>query len=103
MLLCDGCDRGCHTGCAHSRRLPDSPTWFCSGCSDKSGAGTKPAAAGAARAPAAQQQQQQQHGGRLQKQAASAVVVADALSDSDDDADIFAPPKVVATAQVGRG
>ena len=99
MLLCDGCDRGCHTSCARLRRLPDSPTWFCSGCADKSGAGIKTEAAVASATPAAQQQQQ--GGGRLQKHAAAPVAVAEVLSDSDDDADIFAPPKVVPTAQVG--
>jgi hypothetical protein len=105
MLLCDGCDgcdRGCHTGCARLRRLPDSPTWFCSGCADKSGAGIKTEVAVASATPAAQQQQQQ-CSGRLQKHAAAPVVVAEVLSDSDDDADIFAPPKVVPTAQVGSG
>lgn len=108
MLLCDGCDRGCHTACTSLRRLPDSPTWYCSGCADKSGTGKKAGAATAATpvlAAQQQQQQPQQGSGRLQKQAAAPVVAAAAavevLSDSDDDADIFAPPKVVVTAQVG--
>ena len=34
LMICDGCDRGCHTFCADPKldRLPPG-TWFCSNCS----------------------------------------------------------------------
>ncbi|EFN55772.1 hypothetical protein CHLNCDRAFT_51983 [Chlorella variabilis] len=79
MMLCDGCDRGCHTLCAGLRRLPCSTTWLCSGCS---------AAQNSKTGGAAKQQQQQQHG-RLHKRTAAA-----GLSDSEDDAGLLSAPRV---------
>lgn len=31
MLLCDGCDAGCHLKCAGLRRVPKGD-WFCGAC-----------------------------------------------------------------------
>ncbi|PSC70731.1 strawberry notch [Micractinium conductrix] len=74
MMLCDGCDRGCHAGCARLAALPATTTWHCSGC-----------AAGKAHAG-------QQH-------AAAAAAVDLTLDDSDSDED--APLGAVLTAAAG--
>lgn len=69
LLLCDACDRTCHTGCAGLRGVP-SGGWRCTGC--------KPAQRGA--------------GGRLRKPAAAAEDESSEEDTSDDD--FRAAPKV---------
>jgi hypothetical protein len=76
MLLCDGCDRGCHTLCARLDGIPAATTWFCLGCD-----ATRCVKSGAA----AKQLQQSQACGRLQKKGLAAAEVV--VLDSDDDSD----------------
>lgn len=92
MLLCDGCDRGCHTGCARLHRLPSSPTWFCCLCSASAATKNESGAAAAAAAPATQLPPQR--GGRLKQEGESsgAADAAVMLVNSEDDSDLFAPP-----------
>lgn len=63
MLLCDGCDRGCHLLCAQLKSMPRAPTWHCTDCNRR-----------------AQQQEQQPGRQRLTKRAAAGA----AASPSDD-------------------
>lgn len=65
MLLCDGCDRGCHLPCAQLKSMLCAPTWHCADCDRRA------------------QQQQQQPGNQRLKKRVSPVALVTSSDDSD--------------------
>lgn len=92
MLLCDGCDRGCHLHCGRLESMPHAPSWHCADCercTQEQGL----------------RQQQQQHSSRkrLTKLAPALSDESDLSSDSEDFKEHTARKVLLPTGHLGWG